>query len=250
MRLKDKVAIVTGAGSGIGKAIALAFVKEGARVTIADVNLEGAEKTAGEVEKLKGESLTIKADVSQGEEVDQIITKTEEKFGKLDILVNNAGIEILGTVEGISEQDWDRLISIHLKGGHNCTKRAIPDIEKQGKGKIINIASVAAFVAAPFLSLYSTSKGGIVAYTRSCAVELAPRKINVNAICPGFIQTAMTADYLESEGMRNMVLERIPLGVIGQPDRDVAPLAVFLASEDSDYITGQAIIVDGGYSCM
>lgn len=250
MRLKDKVAIVTGAGSGIGRAIALAFVKEGARVTIADVNLEGAEETAGEVDKLKGESLTIKADVSQSGEVDQIITKNTEKFGKLDILVNNAGIEVLGMVEGISEQDWDKLISINLKGVYNCTKRAIPEIEKQGKGKIINIASVAAFVAAPFISLYSASKGGIVAYTRACAVELAPRKINVNAICPGFIQTAMTADYLESEGMRNMVLERIPLGVIGQPDRDVAPLAVFLASEDSDYITGQAIIVDGGYSCM
>lgn len=250
MRLKDKSAVVTGAASGIGRGISIAFAREGARVLLADINLDGAEETAGLIEKEGGTARPLKTDVSKKREIDAMVDRTLEEFGRLDVMVNNAGIEIAGNITDLTEEQFDTLIAVNLKGVFFGTQRAAIEMMKAGKGKIINTASVAAVVGGPFMSLYATAKGGIVALTKSAAVELASSGIMVNALCPGFIETGMTAPALSVEAMRKIVLDKTPLEVIGDPLKDIAPLAVYLASNESDFMTGQAIVIDGGYSVV
>jgi glucose 1-dehydrogenase len=248
MRLKDKVAIVTGAASGIGRGIVLEFIKEGAKVCVADINLEGAKETA----KLSGresDCLVLKTDVSKREDVKAMVAETKKKFGKVNILVNNAGIEEVGSIDGFDDEQWNRLIGINLKGVFMGIQCVVDEMTSQGGGKIINMSSLSAFAGAPMMGLYATAKGGIIGLTISAAVELAPFKINVNALCPGFIETGMTRDALAIDEMKAMVIERTPLGVIGVPS-DIAHAAVYFASDESNFVTGQHLLIDGGYSAI
>jgi 3-oxoacyl-[acyl-carrier protein] reductase len=243
MLLKDRVALVTGGARGIGRAIALLFAKEGANVVVADINLEEAEKTSGEVEALGRKSLALKLDVTSFINAEEAVNKILDKLGKVDILVNNAGITKDALLLRMSEIDWDAVLNVNLKGTFNCSKAVSRAMIKQRSGRIINIASIIGIIGNPGQANYSASKAGIIALTKTMAKELASRNINVNAVAPGFIQTEMTAKLPEE--VKEKMLQAIPLGKLGSPE-DVAHLCLFLASPDSDYITGQTIVVDGG----
>ena len=243
MRLKDKVALITGAGRGIGREIALLFAQEGSILAICDINLESAEATAKEIEALGRQALGIAADVTSVASVEETINKILDKFSKIDILVNNAGITKDNLILRMSEEDWDKVLSVNLKGAFNCIKVLSRHMIKKRYGRIVNIASVIGIMGNAGQANYAASKGGLIALTKSLAKELASRNINVNAVAPGFIQTAMT-DKL-SEDYRKQMLGAIPLRKLGTP-HDVAKACLFLAGPESDYITGQVIVVDGG----
>ena len=243
MRLKDKVALITGGARGIGRAIALAFAREGADIVIADVNQLEAEKTAKDIEALARKSLAIQLDVTACAKVEEAVNKILDKLGKVDILVNNAGITRDGLLLRMNEADWDAVINVNLKGAFNCTKAVAKPMIKQRSGKIINIASIIGIIGNAGQANYSASKAGIIALTKTAAKELATRNINVNAVAPGFIQTEMTARL--PEDIKQRMREAIPLNRFGSPD-DVAAVCLFLASEEANYITGQVIVVDGG----
>lgn len=246
MDLKNKVAIITGSRRGIGKAIALAFAKAGANVVVSDINLDDCNKVVEEIKAIGKKGLAVKADVSNPEDVSQMINLTTEKFGKVNILVNNAGIYMQKSLTDVTEQDFDRILDINLKGVFLCSKAAVPEMIKQGKGKIINITSIAGQVGFANSSAYCASKGAIINLTRELALELAQYKINVNAIGPGVIETDMTKDLLEDKAIKETLLANIPLNRIGKPE-DIANAALFLASDNSDYITGITLFVDGGW---
>ncbi len=243
MRLKDKVALITGGARGIGRSIALAFAQEGADIAVADVNMEEAKKTALDIEQLGRRSLSLEMDVTDYTKVEGVVNKILDKFTKVDILVNNAGITKDNLLLRMSQAEWDVVLNVNLKGAFNCIKAVSRPMIKQRSGKIINIASIIGIIGNPGQANYSASKAGIIALTKTAAKELASRNINVNAIAPGFIQTEMTARL--SEELKQKMKEAIPLNKFGSPE-DVAAVCVFLASEDSRYITGQTIVVDGG----
>jgi len=243
MRLEGKNALITGAAQGIGKSIALGMAKEGANVAIADVNMESAESTAGEVRALGVKSISLKLDVSSQVNVTSAFSTFTEEFGSLDILVNNAGITKDTLILRMKEEDWDAVLGINLKGSFLCSKEAVKKMSKQRYGKIISISSVVAFMGNPGQANYSASKAGLIGLTKTIAKEYANRGIRANAIAPGFIQTAMT-DILSDE-VKNEMKRAIPLGEFGSPE-DVTSAAVFLASSESDYISGQVIHVNGG----
>jgi len=245
MSLKGKVAIVTGARRGIGKGIALAFAKAGADVVVSDIDLKDCEKVAKEIESLGQQALAVKADVTNYEEVDQMVKSTLKKFSKIDILVNNAGILIYKPFLEITEDVWDKTLDTNLKGYFLCAQRVAKEMIKHKKGKIINIASVAGSVAYPQLAHYCASKGGIIIFTKVMANELATYKINVNSISPGATETPMTQGMLNDPKTREGFIKNIPWGRIGKPE-DIANTAVFLASDDADYLTGVNVVVDGG----
>jgi len=251
MKLEGKAAIVTGAGSGIGRAIAVAFGREGADVVIVDVNLDAARETERRVNETgRGgfQTRPIKADITRWGDVDAMVTETLKEFGRVDVLVNNVGIPgsqeatILHTTP---EEEWDRVIEVNLKSVYLCSKRVIPEMIRQGKGKIINISSTAGIVAFPGRAAYTASKGGVSLLTKAMALDYAKYKINVNAICPGMVETPMTKWRLDNPRLRKEVEEWIPWGKIGIPE-DITGAAVFLASSDSDYVTGHLLVVDGG----
>jgi len=243
MRLKDKVALITGGARGIGQAIALGFAKEGADVVVADVNLEAAQKTASEIELLGRKALALEMDVTSYEKVEEGINKILDKMGKVDILVNNAGITKDNLLLRMSQAEWDAVINVNLKGTFNCIKAVSRPMVKQRSGRIISIASIIGLMGNPGQANYAASKAGIIALTKTVAKELASRNINANAVAPGFIQTEMTAKL--PEDIKKRMLEAIPLAKLGTP-ADVANLCVFLASDESSYITGQTITIDGG----
>jgi len=246
MDLKNKVAIVTGSRRGIGKAIALALAKAGANVVVSDINLDDCNKVVEAIKAINGNALAVKADVSNPEDVSQMINLTTEKFGKVNILVNNAGIYMQKSLTDVTEQDFDRILDINLKGVFLCSKAAVPEMIKQGKGKIINITSIAGQVGFANSSAYCASKGAVINITRELALELAQYKINVNAIGPGVIETSMTKNLLEDKATKETLLANIPLNRIGKPE-DIANAVLFLASDSSDYITGITLFVDGGW---
>jgi 3-oxoacyl-[acyl-carrier protein] reductase len=243
MRLKDKVALITGGARGIGRAIALLFAQEGADVAIIDVNLQEAEKTSHEIETLGRKSLILQADVTDYLKVEEAVNKILDKFAKVDILVNNAGITKDNILLRMSETEWDAVLSVNLKGSFNCIKAVSKAMIKQRSGKIINIASIIGIIGNAGQANYSASKAGIIALTKTAAKELASRNINVNAVAPGFIQTEMTAKL--PEDLKEKMEEAIALKKFGSP-LDVANVCLFLASEEAGYITGQTIVVDGG----
>jgi 3-oxoacyl-[acyl-carrier protein] reductase len=243
MMLKEKTALVTGAAQGIGKSIAVTLAKEGAHVAICDVNLEKAQETAKEIEGLGVKSMAVKTNVSDAKECEDLVNIVVEKFGKLDILVNNAGVTRDGLLVRMSEQDWDLVIAINLKGTFNCTKSAAKYMMKARYGRIVNISSVIGLMGNAGQTNYSASKAGVIGITKSAAKELSGRNVTVNAIAPGYIATAMTDKLTEDQ--RNSMVKLVPLGRIGQP-QDVANAVLFLASPLADYITGQVIPVDGG----
>ena len=241
--LVEKNAVVTGGAAGIGRAIAHAFAAEGAGVAICDLDHEGAEKTAEGIRSEGGIARDYKADVSDWDNVREISEKILADFGAIDILVNNAGITRDNLIIRMSEEEWKEVLDVNLKGVFHVTKAFVPGMLRRRSGKIISIASVVGMMGNAGQANYAASKAGIIGLTKSLARELAPRGINVNAIAPGFITTRMTEAL--SEKQTSALVERIPLSRLGQPD-DVAKTALFLASELSDYITGQVLVVDGG----
>ncbi len=245
MELRGKVAVVTGSGRGIGRAIALAFAKEGARVAVNCLHKENAEKVVKEIKKSGGDAIAVSGDVSSAKDVKKIFDAAVKKFRRVDILVNNAGIVHFDPLLKMSEKQWDRILDVNLKGCFLCSQAAARIMVKQKSGKIINISSIAGKIGFPQLAHYCASKGGIIELTREMALELAPN-ITVNAIGPGVIETDMTKGLLAHRKSREGLLQQIPLGRTGRPE-DIAGVAVFLASNDADYITGQTIFADGGW---
>ncbi|MBQ3835331.1 MAG: 3-oxoacyl-[Elusimicrobia bacterium] len=244
MKLKDQVAVITGSAQGIGKTIAETFAKEGAKIVITDINMEKAQATADEIKnKYNVETIAVPSNVTKLSDCETLMAQTLEKFGKIDILVNNAGITKDNLVLRMSEQEWDAVISVNLKGVFNSIKAVTKIMFKQRHGRIINIASVVGIMGNPGQANYSASKGGVIALTKTCAKEFSSRNILVNAIAPGFIKTAMT-DALSDE-VKAKYAEVIPLKRLGEA-QDIANSALFLASEDSSYITGNVINVNGG----
>lgn len=246
MKLEGKVAIVTGAGregKGIGRCVALALASEGTDIVIADYVIEAAEAVADEVRKVGRKALAVRADVGVPADADAIVERALAEFGSVDILVNNAGITRDALIPRMSEADWDAVIDTNLKGTFNCTKAVTRAMLKQRSGKIVNVASVMGIIGNPGQANYSASKGGIIALTKTTARELGSRGINVNAVAPGFIQTAMTDEL--SDSVRESISMQIPLNRLGTSE-DVARLVLFLCTEESSYVTGQVINVDGG----
>jgi 3-oxoacyl-[acyl-carrier protein] reductase len=248
VKLEGKTAIVTGSRRGIGRAIALALVKEGASVTVSDVNRADCQKVVDEIEKMGRKGLAVQCDVTSTPEVEALVKKTVEKFGRLDILVNNAGIISYKPFLELTDEDWDKTLGVNLKGQFLCARAAAREMIKNKWGRIINIASISSGgcgIAFPLIAHYTASKGGVMALTEALALELTAKGINVNAICPGAIDTDMTKGAKES-GQLEPLLLRIPKGRLGKPE-EIANLAAFLASEEASYITGAAIVVDGGW---
>ncbi|MBU1876981.1 SDR family oxidoreductase [Patescibacteria group bacterium] len=247
--MENKVAIITGARRGMGKADALLLAKEGAKVVVSDISLEDCQAVVDEIEKEGGEAIAVKCDVSQKQEVDNLFQKTVEKFGQIDILVNNAGIAEFKPFLEMTEEEWDRTLDINLKGYFLCAQAAAKEMAKQKSGVIINIASVAmgqVGVGFPNIVHYCASKGGIAAMTEAMALELAPYNIRVNAIAPGMIETPMIDSIKQDPKAMDGMLARVPLGRLGKPE-EIADLVVFLASDKSSYITGSIVVIDGGW---
>jgi len=244
MILQNKVAIVTGAGRGIGKGISLALAKEGCSVVVSDINQEECMRVVSEIETLGSKAMAVTCDVSKKEAVDTMISETIKKFGALDILVNNAGIYPFKPFGDMSESDWDKIMNVNLKSVFLCSQAAAKNM-KEG-GKIISISSIAAFVGFSGLVHYCASKGGVISMIRALALELASKKITVNSVAPGPIETPGSSQG-STEETKKQTVATIPLARMGKPE-DIANAVVFLASEKADFITGQTITVDGGYT--
>ncbi len=248
--LTNKVAIVTGSRRGIGKGIAKALAQAGANVVVSDIDLTETQKTADEIAQETGqETLAVKCDVTNKNEVEEMVTQTVARFGKLDILVNNAGITGMKPFLEMSEEDWDKVLDINLKGQFLCAQAAIREMVRQKSGRIINLTSIVAGqvgTGAVQAAHYSASKGGVTALTETLAAEFGSQGITVNAIGPGVIETAMTENFLADDKMKQWMLSRIPKGRFGKPE-DIGYLAVYLASDEADYVTGATIFIDGGW---
>ena len=254
MRLKDKTAIVTGAASGIGLTTALKFGSEGAAVMCADLDGEGAQRTAARIADLGGKSASFKVDVTKEAEVQALVAETVRQWERVDVMFNNAGIEFGLPVTQVSELQWDGLIDVNLKGVFLGCKHVLPQMAKQQSGAIVNTASVAGLRGVAFLSTYCASKGGVVLLTKSLAVEWAPLGVRVNAVCPGVIRTPMAERAIQAGGglgggtpeeSWKQLAAAHPLGRVGEPE-EVAEAVTFLASDQASFITGVALSVDGG----
>jgi NAD(P)-dependent dehydrogenase (short-subunit alcohol dehydrogenase family) len=242
----DKVVLVTGAGRGIGKAMALAFAQAGARVAVNDINPESCANTAAEIITSSGQAMACQADVANKLAVQSMLIDIEDRWGRVDILINNAGVEPHQPIVQLDEWDWNRTIDVNLKGAFLCSQSVGRMMQQQGGGVIVNIASIAGRAAGlRDRSAYVASKTGLIGFTKECAREFAAYNIRVNAVCPGVIITEMTAHLRENEAQMKKWLEDIPLGRLGDPE-DVTGLVLFLCSDAARYITGQAINVDGG----
>jgi NAD(P)-dependent dehydrogenase (short-subunit alcohol dehydrogenase family) len=232
----------------MGRATALALAREGANVVVSDISREDCQKVVDEIEKLGRKGLAFKCDVSSSGDVEDMVKKTVAEFGRVDILVNNAGILTFKPFLELTDEDWDKTVNVNLRGQFLCARVAGRVMIKNKWGRIINIASISSGgcgIAFPLIAHYTASKGGVIALTEALALELTPRGVNVNAICPGAIDTDMAKGVKEG-GQLAQVLARIPKGRLGQPEES-ASLAVFLASEEADYISGAAIVIDGGW---
>ena len=245
MKLKDRVAIVTGAARGIGKAVALAFVREGAKVALVDVDGERSKVLHEEIRRGGGQALALPCDVSKTSEVTRMVDQVQQTFGRIDILVNNAGIIRRGTIDSVTEEDWDRVIAVNLKGPFVCSKAVVETMKKQGYGKIVNVSSIAGklgdITSAPG---YGPSKAGLDALTKTLARQLAAYGIHVNGVAPHAIETEMSAEW--SPERRKAIIDAIPLKRRGKPE-DVAEAVLFLASDTAAFITGEIIDVNGGF---
>jgi len=243
LKLKGKVALVTGAAQGIGKAVALLLAQSGADVVVSDINLEKAEETAREIESTGVRAMAVKVDVANLGDVERTVAAILEEFGRIDILVNNAGITRDKLILRMSEEDWDLVLDVNLKGTFNCTKAVVKHMAKQRSGKIVSIASVVGEMGNAGQVNYSASKAGVIGLTKTLAREFAQRGINVNAIAPGYIETPMTE--VLPEKVKEELKRLIPMERLGKPE-DVAQAVLFLVSDESNYITGHVLKVNGG----
>jgi NAD(P)-dependent dehydrogenase (short-subunit alcohol dehydrogenase family) len=249
MRLKGKVAVVTGAGAGIGKSIAEVFAKEGAQVIVSSRRAANGQPVADNIVRSGYDAVFIESDVSKEEDVAGLIAKTIGIFGRIDILVNNAGVNFVKEFEQVRPSDWDRVINTDLRGTYLCCWNAIPHMIRQGGGSIVNITTVHTLACLPGAAPYDAAKWGVVGLTKSLAVEFASRKIRVNALSPGLIDTQIWSDILEAAPNKEECLSfwrsNIPAGRVGTPE-EIAYTAVFLASDEASYITGANLLADGG----
>jgi NAD(P)-dependent dehydrogenase (short-subunit alcohol dehydrogenase family) len=249
MRLAGKAAVVTGAGSGIGRAVALAFAAEGARVVSADVDGATAESTVGAIAAGGGRAIAVKSDVADPAAVEELVKKTIAAFDGLDVLVNNAAIQVSKTIEDTTPQEWNRQMAINVGGVFLCSKYFLPHLKKS-RGAIVNMSSVNGFFVEPLCAGYCATKGAIIALTKAMAIDHGREGVRVNCICPGYIDAGLASGYFEAQAdpqaARAAAGNLHALGRIGRPE-EVARVAVFLASEDASFVTGSAYVVDGGF---
>jgi NAD(P)-dependent dehydrogenase (short-subunit alcohol dehydrogenase family) len=248
-RVSGKVALITGGGSGIGRATAIVFAREGAKVVIADYNREGGEQTVKTIKAAGGEASFIEANVAVAQQVEAMVAKTVDTYGRLDCAFNNAGIEgqIGANIAECTEENWGRIIAINLTGVFLCMKYELPQMLKQGGGSIVNTASVAGLVGLPGGTAYVASKHGVAGLTKSGALEYAKSGIRINAVCPGFIRTAMTERVMDGGSIsEEAMIAAEPLGRIGKPE-EIANVVLFLCSDDASFVTGIPFPIDGGY---
>lgn len=249
-RVAGKVAIVTGAASGLGRGIALALAAEGARVAVVDLNEAGAKETVEAVARAGGEAGAWRADISDKTRIDQVVAEVVSRWGSVHILVNNAGLDKVGPFVQSPEADWDLILRVNLKGPIVCTRAVLDVMTKQSYGKIVNIASDAGRVGSTGEAVYSAAKGGIIAFTKTIAREVARDRINVNCICPGPSDTPLFAEVAAGNPKLAESLKRvIPFGRLGTPE-DLAPAVVFFASDESGFVTGQTLSVSGGLTMV
>lgn len=245
-KLEGKVAIITGGGSGIGRAISILFANEGAKVVITDLIKEKGEETMKLIKEKGGEAIFIQADVSKASDVQEVISAAMKKYGRIDILCNNAGIPSFGSVIEMSEEDWDKVINVNLKSVFLCSKYVAPEMLKGGGGTIINIASVLGLIGSQGEAAYCASKGGVISLTRAMALDFAPN-IRVNCVCPGSVLTPMYERIISQKKLMPGSFEKIPLKRGAKPE-EIAHAVLYLASEDSSYITGSLLVIDGGWT--
>jgi len=249
MRLKGKVAVVTGSGSGIGKSICEVFAKEGAKVVVSSRRAINGQPVADNINTNIGEAIFIKSDISKKDDIDNLFKSTMEKYGTVDMLINNAGVNFVKEFTNITVEDWDRVINTDLRGTFICSKNAVDIMIKNGGGSIVNIATVHTYACLPGAAPYDAAKWGIIGLTKSMAVELADKNIRINALSPGLIDTQIWKDIQDAAKDKNACLRywkaNIPMGRVGSV-REVAYLALYLASDEASYVTGSNFFIDGG----
>jgi len=247
MRLKDKVAIITGSGGAIGAVTAKKFAAEGAKLVVTDINVEGGEKTVSEIKESGGEAVFVESNIREVSECEKVIKSAVDTFGSIDILFNNAGFELMKSVHEYTEEDYDNIMDVHCKGSFFCIRYALPEMMEQGGGVILNQGSIAGMMGHVKTGAYCMAKGGLVNYTKYVALEYAPYNIRCNCICPGAVATAMMKRFMNDfPELAQQSIDNHPLGRMAEPE-EVADAAVFLSSNEASFITGVTLPVDGGY---
>ena len=259
MRLAKKVALVTGGGSGIGRATALLFGREGARVVVADKSAESARQTVDQINSAGGRAVCAAGDVTRSEDAEAMVAAAVGSFGGLDVLVNSAGVSPRNAVgpEASDDEIWDAVLAVNLTGSYRVSKSAVPQLLRRGGGSIVNLASIIGVVGYPraipsilgAFNPYPPSKGGVLQLTRNMALQLAADGIRVNCICPGYVESNLIATLIEDPAMHQQLIDRHPIGRLGRPE-EIAQAALFLASDESSFVTGAPLMVDGGYTAQ
>lgn len=247
MRLNGKVAIITGAASGIGKATAILFAEHGAKIVVADINKDGGKETVADIQDEGNDAIFVKTDVTVKSDTEQMVEQTIASYGKLDILLNNAGIAMRLPVAELSEEDWHRCLDVNLTGVFLCSKAAIPAMQNNGCGSIINLSSIYGIVGADVRAAYVASKGAVTNLTRGMALDYASDNIRVNCICPGFVETPLVAGVVKTPEEYQKLADKHPLRRLAKP-KEIAYGALYLASDESAFVTGIALPIDGGYT--